>query len=83
MKISNDIIGNRTRDLPTFSAMPQPIRTTHNYRPTDSSVSYIRHFISAKNSKFYMPCRNNSLVIASNPTAKYLSIFFLLSARPI
>jgi hypothetical protein len=24
VKISNDIIGNRTRDLPTFSALPQP-----------------------------------------------------------
>jgi len=24
MKNSNDTIGNRTRDLPTFSAVPQP-----------------------------------------------------------
>ena len=28
MKISNDTIGNRTRDLPTCSAMPQPTALT-------------------------------------------------------
>ena len=32
MKNSNDTIGNRTRDLPACSAVPQPMRTPSSVR---------------------------------------------------
>ena len=43
MKNSNDTIGNRTRDLPTFSAMPQP---TAPRRTPRSEASYIHNCIN-------------------------------------
>ena len=34
MEISNDTIGDRTRDLPACSAVPQPVSNTNNSKQT-------------------------------------------------
>jgi len=50
---SNDAIGNRTRDLPTFSAVPQPsTATVFNYtKVTNSCVSDCIFTYGRKNEK--------------------------------
>ena len=45
MKNSNDTIGNRTRDLPACSAVPQP--TAPPRAPTDRN-EYQEYFVAAK-----------------------------------
>jgi hypothetical protein len=56
MKNSNDTIGNRTRDLPTCSAVPQPaallraptgtLDTGQNIRALPTSVRYVdEHYV--------------------------------------
>jgi hypothetical protein len=39
MKNSNDTIGNRSRDLPVFSAVPQPLR--HRVPRSFTMLSYL------------------------------------------
>jgi hypothetical protein len=49
MKNSNDTIGNRSRDLPVCSALPQPLR--HRV-PPNATVGYLK--IYAEKIKFVM-----------------------------
>jgi len=53
MKNSIDTIGNRTRDLPTYSAVPQPNALPR--APTNISTEYFKH--AAHSPFFSSKCR--------------------------
>ena len=55
MKKSNDTIGNRTRDLPACSAVPQP--TALPRAPEENS--YLTNFIIEQNKHFKLQYKNN------------------------
>jgi len=51
MKNSNDTIGNRTRDLPTCSAVPQPTAPPDVYScPIATKLEFSRHIFEKKHS---------------------------------
>jgi len=56
MKNINDTIGNRTRDLPACSALPQPTA------PPDAPLQIISNFFLMTNFRKYIP-RNGTLAI--------------------
>ena len=41
MKNTNDTIGNRTRDLPVCSAVPQPTRCAHANNSEIETIEYL------------------------------------------
>jgi hypothetical protein len=55
MKNSNDKIGNRSRDLPVYSAVHQPLR--HRVPPTDRSTDiYVKTLLRLSTEEFHKLC---------------------------
>ena len=66
LKNSNDTIGNRTRDLPTCSAVPQPTAPT---RAPIAKVAQSKNFLFGLNTKIDL----KNIKTASDNTGKFVS----------